>query len=280
MLYLIDCRVWHTWQRPECVLALSARIQLYRHGYVIHPKKNILCAHIGTLSFTWVTWFLCMCATTLFICAARYILMWAMTHSCVTRLNYVWHDSIMCDTTCWYLYSLSPTAIFSGFKVCIIKSAAFPVWHDAFICVTWLIYLCDTTHSHVWHGSLMCATRMQMCDMTHSHVCDMTHSRVWHDSFTIFPMWRAAFIRVTRMIHMCDMTHSHVWHDSLIAFAMLLDSSICVTWLIRMCDMTHSAVLPTWHESSSSVTWLIHRCDMTYSHVWHTLSAVLPTWHE
>ena len=176
----------------------------------------------------------------------------------------------MCYTTCWYLYSLSPTAIFSGFKVCIINSAAFPVWHDAFICVTWLIYLCDITHSHVWHGSLMCATRIQMSDMTHSFTCVIwIYLRVWHDSFTISHMWHAAFIGATCLIHTCDMTHSHVWHDSLMAFAMLLDSSICVTWLIRVCDITHSAVFPTWHESSSCVTWLIPSRDMTHSSVWH-----------
>jgi len=171
--------------------------------YVQHDSCicTIWLIHMREMTHSYVTWLIHM---------RHDSFIWDMTHSyvtwlihmCNTTLASVLYDSFICATQLLHLYDMT------HFMWDIRRSY---VWHDSFICVTWLIHICDMTHSYVRHGSFICVTWL-------IHTCDMTHSYGRHDSF----------IRVTWLIHMCAMTHSYVWHDSF----------ICATWLIHMRDTT------------------------------------------
>jgi len=202
-----------------------------------------------------------------------------MWHMCNNPHSYVWHAQ--------HLFIHNSTTHLCDTCATVCATTLIYTWcHNTYSNVTYVhqrwfisdtrIQMCDMTHSHVRHDSFICVTWLIhmlwhdsfICATWLIHKCDMTHSYVRHDSF----------ICVTWLILMCDMTHPHVWHDSFICTTWLIQKCdmsrwnvwhglfICVTWLIHVCDMTHSYA---WHDSFICVTWLIHMCDMTHSYVWH-----------
>ena len=77
-----------------------------------------------------------------------------MTHSFTAWIiSPMWHDASTCVTWLVHLFVHSMTDL--------------SVWSDTLICVTWLIHICDMTHSYVWHDPFICATCLNICDMTH-----------------------------------------------------------------------------------------------------------------
>jgi len=110
-----------------------------------------------------------------------------MTHSCVTWLIHVWHDVFMTDSCAWCdVFARGPWLTES--KSSIIQFSG----HDSFMShVTWLIRTCCVARSLVTCAGALIHTR------------DMTHNRAWHDCF-ICATWR---------IYVCDMTHLTVWRD-------------------------------------------------------------------
>jgi len=148
-----------------------------------------------------------------------------MTHSGVTWLLHVWHDSFTYNMTHSHMTWLNH------------------MWHDSFMCdvtlcvyVKWLIHMCDMT-LYMWRAAprLVCALELRrfanstrptvMFAMTRLS-CDMTHSSY-----------------VTWCIHMSGVTPSHVWHDSF----------TCVTWLVHMLTW----LLPHSYDDAP-------RCHVTY----------------
>jgi len=183
--------------------------------------------------------------------------MYRMTHSRVTWLIHVSHDSLMCEIHKWHDFF---THDMTHLRVAWIIY----VWHASFTCdmahvrVTWLIHVRYDSfilvlwrgHAclllHAWHASFI-------CDMTHrymhadpcapvtwlartwhdSYICQMTHScmtpliLVWkwlnvgHDSF----MCAMTYPCVTRLIH--SWHDSFKWHKTCI-IACILPQSACM----------------------------------------------------
>ena len=253
-LLLLTCDV-----TPVCVKWL---IHMWHDVFIWHVLMWHVCAaHAHTLSSS------CICT---------------VTHSYVTWLTHVQHESFICDMT----------------HACVIWRIR--MWHDAFIrdmthsYVTWLVHMwrdqfkCDMTYSHVTcrasHAHPTNITHMSpeafMRDMTHSYVTWLIH------------MWRDPFIYDMTYSHVtCCASHAHstnITHTSREAFICDTNWSYGVATISRPLKIkglfckrallkrsysayeTYNLKEPTNRShpisdmTCSYVIWLMH-CDMTHS---------------
>jgi len=201
---------WHTY---EWVMA-----HISSHGTHVEKSWHI---HKGVMAHIWMShgthiksW--CICT-------------W-LIH--VTRMAYVWHDSLMGVTWLIRMWDMMHLYVrhdsFTFVCVCVCKcicigwrllyaKTPLDVRHDPFICETWLLHTWDMTHSYVRHDSFIRETwHNNMWDMTPSYVrhdpfiCetwlrDMTHSYVCVYvcvSTCVYNGWRKLHVRIPSYIHM------------------------------------------------------------------------------
>ena len=146
-----------------------------------------------------------------------------MTHSYMTWLIPIWHDSFLRDMTHSYMTWLIPT------------------WHDSFLCdmayartpthfsisVAWLVYM--SHGSFIFGKSYSYVTWIMPALSTLRQECGMTHWYVWHDSF-LRALLLILMCGTTRdwLILACDIGHSCQWYDSILSRP--IHSFLCMTW--------------------------------------------------
>ena len=143
----------------------------------------------------------------------------------MTLLYNAWHDSLICDTTHWYVTCLIDMWHYSYRWSLMIKST----WvRDIKSCHPWMN---GTWLIHMWHGSyILDVSRFcRPLSITHIYVwcnvgddlyiCDLTH---WYVTWLI-DMWRDSYFWTMRHpSFICDMSDVivtwliDIWHDSLI----------------------------------------------------------------
>ena len=189
-----------------------------------------------------------------------------MSHSCVSWVIHVSHESFICVIRSFLQFS-------SQFVTRVIH-----VCHGSFVCVmshsyvSWVTYMCYkelTSQVSSCHKSFMRV-------MSHLYVLWITC--VCHESFMCVPrvicVWHESFVCVIRiLLHLSSQFVTRVIHASFVYDT----SHSCVSWVIYMCyqELTsHNSQFSSWHESISSwdtsfMRVLSHSCVSWVICVWH-----------